>query len=130
MLSGKTLSWYILSGIKIYHGIYHQGEHLSWNIISGEKKLYTCLYCQGENSIMGGGGTEFSTCSIQVITKTRAPRSTGIYILAIPPRGGGKFLSKVKNREEFEGGLEKRKGKGEKRRKKEKSDKTHVKIPL
>ena len=33
------------------------------------------------------------------------------------------FLSKVKNREEFEGGLEKRKGK-------EKSDKTHVKIPL
>ena len=32
--------------------------------------------------------------------------------------------------EEFEGGLEKRKGKGEKRRKKEKSDKTHVEIPL
>ena len=30
-----------------------------------------------------------------------------------PPRGEGvKFLSKLKNREEFEGGLEKRKGKG------------------
>ena len=43
---------------------------------------------------------------------------------------GGIFF-KVKNREEFEGGLEKRKGKGKKRRKKkEKSDKTHVKIPL
>ena len=48
-----------------------------------------------------------------------------------PPRGGGeKFLSQLKNGEEFEGGLEKRKGKGEKRRKKEKSDKIHVKIPL
>ena len=32
-------------------------------------------------------------------------------------------MSKVKNREEFEGGLEKRKGKGGKRRKKEKNDK-------
>ena len=44
----------------------------------------------------------------------------GIYILAIsPPPGGGEFLSKMKNREEFEGGLhEKRKGKGGKRRKK------------
>ena len=47
-----------------------------------------------------------------------------------PPGGGWEFLSKLKNREEFEGGLEKWKGKGEKRRKKEKSDKTHVKIPL
>ena len=38
---------------------------------------------------------------------------TGIYILAIhPPLGGGEFLSKVKNREEF--------GKGGKIRKKEK----------
>ena len=53
---------------------------------------------------------------------------SGIYILAIPPPG--KILSKVKNREEFEGRLEKRKGKGGKRRKKEKSAKTHVKIPL
>ena len=45
----------------------------------------------------------------------------GIYILAIG------FLSKLKNREEFEGGLhEKRKGKGGKRRKRKK-DKTHVK---
>ena len=41
-----------------------------------------------------------------------------------------KFLSQLKNREEFEGGLEKRKGKGGKEEKKEKSDKTHVKIPL
>ena len=39
----------------------------------------------------------------------------------------GEFLSKLKNREEYEGGLEKRKGKGGKRRKNEKSDKTHVK---
>ena len=29
---------------------------------------------------------------------------------------GGEFLSKVKNREEFEGGLEKRKGKEEKKK--------------
>ena len=41
---------------------------------------------------------------------------TGIYILAIPPPPlGGKLLSKLKNREGFEG-LEKRKGKEEKRR--------------
>ena len=39
-------------------------------------------------------------------------------------------MSKVKNREEFEGGLEKRKGKEGKRRKKGKIDKIHVKIPL
>ena len=38
-------------------------------------------------------------------------------------------MSKLKNREEFEG-LEERKGKGGKRRKKEKSDKTNVKISL
>ena len=44
------------------------------------------------------------------------------------PGGRGGFLSKVKYREEFEGGLEKRKGKGGKE-KKEKSDKIHVKIP-
>ena len=57
--------------------------------------------------------------------------SPGIYFLAISPPGGeGKFLSLLKKREEFEGGLEKRKGKGGKSRKKEKSDKTHVKIPL
>ena len=36
------------------------------------------------------------------------------------PPGGGGILSKVKNREKFEGGLEKRKGKGWKRRKKKK----------
>ena len=40
----------------------------------------------------------------------------------------GKFLSKVKNREEFEGGLEKRERKREKKRKNEESDKRHVKI--
>ena len=51
---------------------------------------------------------------------------TGIYILAISPQ----FLSQLKSREEFEGGLEKGKGKGGERRKKEKSDKTHVKRPL
>ena len=39
-------------------------------------------------------------------------------------------LSKVKNREEFKGGLEKGKEKGWKEEEKEKSDKTHVKIPL
>ena len=45
----------------------------------------------------------------------------GIYILAIPPPlGGGNFLPQLKNREEFEEGLEKRKGKGKKRRKKRK----------
>ena len=41
------------------------------------------------------------------------------------------FLSKLKNREEFEGGLhEKGREKGGKEENKEKSDKTHVKIPL
>ena len=50
---------------------------------------------------------------------------TGIYILAISPQ----FLSQLKSREEFEGGLEKRKDKGGKEEKK-KSDKIHVKIPL
>ena len=46
-----------------------------------------------------------------------------IYSGHFPPPGGGKFLSKLKNREEFEGGLEKgkekekkRKGKGEKKK--------------
>ena len=40
-------------------------------------------------------------------------KSPGIYIL-------GKFLSKMKNREEFEVGLEKRKGKGGRRKKENK----------
>ena len=40
------------------------------------------------------------------------------------------ILAKLKNREEFQGELEKRKGKGGEKRKKEKNDKTHVKIPL
>ena len=44
----------------------------------------------------------------------------GIYILAIStPLGGRNFLSKLKNREEFDG-LEKRKGKGGKEEKKRK----------
>ena len=51
---------------------------------------------------------------------------TGIYILAISPPGGV-FLSKLKNREEFEGGLEKRKGK-EGKRKKKKSKNTFMKL--
>ena len=50
----------------------------------------------------------------------------GIYILAI----FGQFLSKLKNREELEGGLHKKEGKRWEKKKKEKSDKTHVKIPL
>ena len=53
-----------------------------------------------------------------------------IYSAHPPPGGGEEFLSKLKNREEFGGGLEKRKGKGGKEENKEKSDKTHVKIPL
>ena len=39
-----------------------------------------------------------------------------IYSGQSPPGGGG-FLSKLKNRKEFEGGLEKRKGKEEKKEK-------------
>ena len=46
-----------------------------------------------------------------------------IYSGHSPPPWRGEILSKVKNREEFEGELEKRKRKGGKRRKKEKSDK-------
>ena len=42
----------------------------------------------------------------------------------------GRFFSKLQNREEFEGGLEKRKGKGGKEEKQLKCGKTHVKIPL
>ena len=53
-----------------------------------------------------------------------------IYILATPPpkKRKGEFLSKLKNREEFEGGLyEKRKGKGGKRRKKKRVKKHMLK---
>ena len=38
----------------------------------------------------------------------------------------GNFFSKLKNREEFEGGLEKRKGKGGERRKKEGKKKRYI----
>ena len=41
-----------------------------------------------------------------------------IYSGHSPPWEGGNFLSKLKNREEFEGGLEKKKGKGGKKEKK------------
>ena len=45
------------------------------------------------------------------------PKCRDIYSGRFPPRGG-EFLSKLtKNREEFEGGLEKRKGKGGKEEK-------------
>ena len=42
---------------------------------------------------------------------------SGIYILAIPPPLGGELFVQFKNRDEFEGGLHKKKGKEEKRRK-------------
>ena len=64
------------------------------------------------------------------LISNRFPLNAGIYIFwpfpPLPPGGGGKFVSKLNNREEFEGGLEKRK-RG-KKKKKEKRDKTHVKI--
>ena len=50
---------------------------------------------------------------------------SGKYIFC-PPN----FLSKLKNREEFEGGLEKGREKGGKEEKEVKSDKAHFKIPL
>ena len=58
----------------------------------------------------------------KLINHKKVGTFSGIYILAIhpPPWGGGEFLSKLKNREEFGGGLEKRKGKGVKRRKQRK----------
>ena len=56
--------------------------------------------------------------------------SRDIYSGHPPHHGMGEILSKLKNREEFEGGLEKKEGKRGERRKKEKSDKTHVKIHL
>ena len=46
------------------------------------------------------------------------------YILAISLPGGWDFLSKLKNREKFEGGLRE---KGREKKKKEKSDKIHIK---
>ena len=51
-----------------------------------------------------------------------------IYSHHSPHPGRRKFLSKLKNKEEFEGGHEKGKGKGGKRRKKEKSDNFFKKI--
>ena len=57
-----------------------------------------------------------------MITNTLIITTSGIYILAISPSplGWGKFLSKLENREGKRGGEKKR----------EKSDKTHVKITL
>ena len=66
----------------------------------------------GTNVVMGKIDAHMCACA-------------GINILAIP------FLSKLKYREEFERGIhEKRKGKGGGKKKKEKSDETHFKIPL
>ena len=42
----------------------------------------------------------------------------GYIFWPFPPPLGGEFLSKLKNGEEFEGGLERRKGKGVKEEKK------------
>ena len=42
----------------------------------------------------------------------------GYIFLPPPPLGGREFFSKLKNGEEFEGGLERRKGKGVKEEKK------------
>ena len=54
---------------------------------------------------------------------------SGIYILTIPLPPGG-FVVPIEKRERIWRTIGKRKGKGGKRRKKEKSDKIHVKIPL
>ena len=70
-----------------------------------------------------------SICNI-VVKDVRQTKRKQIISDIFWPGGGNFFLSQLKNREEFEGGLEKRKEKGEKEGKKEKSDKTHVKIPL
>ena len=56
-------------------------------------------------------------CGPAIILENLVDTKTGIYILAIPPPAG-EFLSKLNNREEFEGGLEKRKEKGGKEEKK------------
>ena len=55
-------------------------------------------------------------------------RLAGIYILIIPPPGGGEFLSKLKTGKNLKDMKPGRKRGGKK--KKEKSDKTQVKIPL
>ena len=53
------------------------------------------------------------------VTKDYLGGKQGYIFWPFPPPLGGEILSKMKNREEFEGGLhEKRKGKGGKRRKK------------
>ena len=65
-------------------------------------------------------------------TKQRVPQKIREIIvdigsfISIHDKPGIYILSKLKNRE----GQEKKKGKGGKRRRKEKSNKTHVKIPL
>ena len=57
-------------------------------------------------------------------------RGSGIYILAIPPLGGKNFCQNWKTGKNFKEDLKKGKEKGGKEENKEKSDKTHVKIPL
>ena len=46
------------------------------------------------------------------------------------PLGGGEFLSKLKKGKNLKEDLKKGREKGGEKKKKEKSDKTHVKIPL
>ena len=59
--------------------------------------------------------------SDMLIANFKSFHSRDIYSGHFPPPGGEQFLSKLKKREEFEGGLhEKRKGKGGGRRKKKK----------
>ena len=71
-------------------------------------------------------GTINFVCFFFAFIEYRSYNSRDIHILW----PWGEFFFKVKNREEFEGGLEKRKGKGGKRRKKEENEKTHARIPL
>ena len=74
------------------------------------------LYCLHLRDLL-----EFTDARPQFLFyKTSLDIQPGIYILAIHPLGGGEFLSQLKIREEFEGGLEKRKGKGGNEEKKRK----------
>ena len=71
--------------------------------------MYIYIYCCLGNSV---GGNPRAKGKISSQTCIR-------YFRGISPQGGGeKFLSQLKNGEEFDVGLEKRKEKGGKRRKK------------